>query len=169
MRPPEATWGFHPFFSPCVFAVPRTPCERCNLQRRTSTRSYASWLGSSTRETLSSWRPEGLRFPPNQVVYPSPPHIFLHMVTMNFGELIMVLQTHKSGTVVNKVVLMIKLNHVWNKELFFYSQTKYLKCLFGKIRTKYFHSLSLVWFHFPWKLFIQSKIFRLQGTNKPRI
>lgn len=36
---------------------------------------------------------------------------------MNFGELIMVLQTHKSGTVVNKVVLMIKLNHVWNKEL----------------------------------------------------
>lgn len=50
-------------------------------------------------------------------VYPSPPHIFLHMVTMNFGELIMLLQTHKSGTVVNKVVLMIKLNHVWNKEL----------------------------------------------------
>lgn len=48
-------------------------------------------------------------------VYPSPPHVFLHMVTMNFGELIMVL--HKSGTVVNKVVLMIKLNHVWNKEL----------------------------------------------------
>lgn len=40
---------------------------------------------------------------------------------MNFGELIMVLQTHKSGTVVNKVVLMIKLNHVWNKELFFFT------------------------------------------------
>lgn len=49
------------------------------------------------------------------------------MVTMNFGELIMVLQTHKSGTVVNKVVLMIKLNHVWNKELFFLLTNKMFK------------------------------------------
>lgn len=45
-------------------------------------------------------------------VYPSPPHIFLHMVTMNFGELI---------------VLMIKLNHVWNKELFFLLTNKMFK------------------------------------------
>lgn len=51
----------------CVFVVNRIPCERCSSRRRTSGRSCASWLGSSTRGTSSSWRPEERRSPPNQV------------------------------------------------------------------------------------------------------
>lgn len=51
----------------CVFVVNRIPCERCSSRRRTSGRSCASWPGSSTRGTSSSWRPEERRSPPNQV------------------------------------------------------------------------------------------------------
>lgn len=67
-KPPAARTQLFFFVS----AVLRTPCERCSSRRRTSGRSCASWPGSFTPGTSSSWRPEELRSPLSQVRVP--PH-----------------------------------------------------------------------------------------------